>query len=126
MPWTMGAFSVAALGMIGIPPTAGFISKWYLATGSVQDDRPWIIVVLLMSTALNAMYYLPILYRAWLVPAETGWHEQRPHLRTETSLALLIPSLCTALLLVAVGVLASAPFSPLAWAELIVAREYAP
>lgn len=65
MPWTMFAFSVGALSMIGIPPTAGLISKWYLALGSVQAEEFSILIVLLTSTLLNAAYFLPIIYTAY-------------------------------------------------------------
>ncbi|MBC7173380.1 MAG: monovalent cation/H+ antiporter subunit D family protein, partial [Polyangiaceae bacterium] len=48
MPWTMGAFTLASLGMIGIPPTAGFVTKWYLATGAVAAGEPWVLGVLVV------------------------------------------------------------------------------
>ena len=68
MPVTMAAFSIGALGMIGIPPTAGFISKWYLGMGGLQSEASWVIAVLAGSSLLNALYFLPLLYRAWLLP----------------------------------------------------------
>ena len=43
MPWTMGAFAVGALGMIGIPPTAGFLGKWFILAGAMQTAN-WIAV----------------------------------------------------------------------------------
>jgi multicomponent Na+:H+ antiporter subunit D len=65
MPWTMGAFAVGALAMIGVPPTAGFLGKWFLLTGAAQAAN-WIAVgVIVLSTILNAGYYLPIVYRAF-------------------------------------------------------------
>ena len=68
MPVTMGAFSIGALGMIGVPPVAGFISKWYLGIGGLQSDAAWVVAVLAGSSLLNAAYFLPMLYRAWLLP----------------------------------------------------------
>ena len=65
MPWTMGAFTAGAFGMIGVPPMAGFVSKWYLATGALEAGQPWVIGVLAASSLLNAGYFLPIVYRAW-------------------------------------------------------------
>ncbi|MCB1742268.1 MAG: monovalent cation/H+ antiporter subunit D family protein, partial [Gammaproteobacteria bacterium] len=50
MPWTMAAFTLAALGMIGVPPLAGFVSKWYLANGALAAEQQWVIVVLVGST----------------------------------------------------------------------------
>jgi len=65
MPFTMAAFAIGALSMIGIPPAAGFISKWYLLLGSVEASQIPIIIVLAASTMLNAAYFLPIVYAAF-------------------------------------------------------------
>jgi multicomponent Na+:H+ antiporter subunit D len=65
MPWTMTAFAVGALSMIGVPPTAGFVSKWYMIAGAFQNDLYFVLVVLILSTALNAAYFLPIIHRAF-------------------------------------------------------------
>jgi multicomponent Na+:H+ antiporter subunit D len=65
MPWTMGAFAIGALSMIGLPPTAGFLGKWFMLSGAVQTGQ-WIAVgVIVLSTILNAAYFLPILYTAF-------------------------------------------------------------
>jgi len=68
MPWTMAAFSIGALSMIGVPPTGGFVSKWYILAGAFQDDNYVAIVTIMLSTVLNAAYFLPIVYAAWLMP----------------------------------------------------------
>lgn len=68
MPWTMGAFAVGALGMIGLPPTAGFVSKWFMLTGSWQAENWFALGVVVLSTGLNAAYFLPVLYRAFRRP----------------------------------------------------------
>lgn len=68
MPWTMGAFTIGALSMIGIPPTAGFVSKWYLLTGSFQAESYIAMAAIAVSTLLNAAYFLPIIYSAWFKP----------------------------------------------------------
>ncbi|MEM0923360.1 MAG: monovalent cation/H+ antiporter subunit D family protein [Pseudomonadota bacterium] len=71
MPWTMGAFAIGALSMIGLPPTAGFLSKWFMLSGAWQAENLIAMAVITASTALNAMYFLPIIYRAfWLPPPE--------------------------------------------------------
>ena len=62
MPWTMGAFSIASLSMIGIPPTVGFISKWYILMGAIQSEQIFAISVIILSTLLNAGYFVPIIY----------------------------------------------------------------
>ena len=61
----MGAFAIAALSMIGVPPTGGFVSKWYMIAGAFQIDSYFVLVVLTLSTALNAAYFLPIIFRAY-------------------------------------------------------------
>ena len=124
MPLTMAAFTVGALGMMGLPPLAGFVSKWYLGVGALQAGQGWVIWVLAASALLNAAYFLPILRAAWFEPAPASWpHEET--FRHETALGLLVPPLITALLVIAAGLFAGSDFSPLAWAKLVVAREYA-
>jgi len=126
MPATTLAFSVAALGMIGVPPVAGFISKWYLGLGAVEAGMAaWVMPVLLASSALNAAYFLPVLYRAWFRDAGPAWPaEHIPAARFETAGALLWPPVVTATLALAAGLFAAAPYSPLEWADLIARREY--
>jgi len=65
MPWTMAAFTVGALSMVGVPPTAGFVSKWFILAGAFQSDNLLVIFTIIISTALNAAYFLPIVFRAW-------------------------------------------------------------
>ena len=65
MPLTMLAFTIGALSMIGVPPMAGFVSKWYILAGAFEADNYVAIVTIIVSTALNAAYFLPIIYMAW-------------------------------------------------------------
>lgn len=65
MPITMGCFSIAAVSLIGIPPTNGFVSKWYLALGGLQENRAIFVVILLLSALLTAGYLLPIVVTAF-------------------------------------------------------------
>jgi len=67
MPYTMTAFAIGALSMIGVPPTAGFVSKWYIIAGAFQLDNYFVLFVLVASTALNAAYFLPIVFRAFFL-----------------------------------------------------------
>jgi multicomponent Na+:H+ antiporter subunit D len=124
MPWTMGAFTVCALGMIGLPPMAGFISKWYLGVGGIQAGARWVVLVLVASTLLNAAYFLPILGRAWfgadgMSPAPAAAPDVRVR---EASPTLLVPAVVTAALALAAGLFAQTWPSPLGWAILIVTR----
>ena len=128
MPLTTLAFTIAALGMIGIPPVAGFVSKWYLGLGAMEAGvLVWVMPVLIASSLLNAAYFLPILYRAWFVPATKAWPQEKIAAAGrygETRAMLLWPPLITAAIALLAGLLASMPFSPLEWAQLITAREY--
>ena len=124
MPWTMAAFTIGAFGMIGLPPMAGFISKWYLGLGALDADMDWVLLVLVTSTLLNAAYFLPIVHAAWFKPPQGPWQEERSGDRFETSRWLLLPPLVTAALTLAVGLFAALTISPLEWARLITLREY--
>jgi multicomponent Na+:H+ antiporter subunit D len=122
----MASFTVAAFGMIGVPPLAGFVSKWYLAVGALDAGGVWVLPVLVGSSVLNAAYFLPILYRAWFKEADRAFPApDRPSGR-EIGWYLLLPPLFTAVCTVLFGVFAGAPYSPLAWAKLIAGREYGP
>lgn len=128
MPWTMAAFTVGALGMIGIPPTAGFISKWYLGLGALEQDYPAVLAVLVLSSLLNALYFLPLVYRGWFgQPPLGGWPaEQQAEGRWESHWMLLVPALLTAALSLAFGLFAGSVYSPLSWSEFIVTQEFEP
>lgn len=65
MPFTMSAFFIGAMSVIGLPLTGGFLSKWYLVLGSLEANRWPILVLLLASSLLNAIYFLPIVFRAF-------------------------------------------------------------
>ncbi len=97
MPWTMGAFTLASIGLAGIPPVNGFISKWQLGLGSLQAGELLPLAVLVLSGILNAGYFAPIIFRAFLktptVPYEQG----------EASSAMVIPLLVTAVLSLLLG-----------------------
>src|SRR5690606_32413484 len=73
MPWTSVCFTLGALGMMGLPPLCGFITKWYLGIGAIEAGKPWIIALLAASTLLNAGYMLPMLHRIWFRPAPERW-----------------------------------------------------
>jgi multicomponent Na+:H+ antiporter subunit D len=80
MPWTMGAFAIAALSMIGLPPAVGFVSKWYMLSGAMAAQHWPVVAVIVASTLLNAGYFLPIVYRAFFVaPADHGHADDHAH-----------------------------------------------
>jgi multicomponent Na+:H+ antiporter subunit D len=69
MPWTFAAFTVAAVAMVGLPPTNGFFSKWYLVLGSVQGHAGVLGVVIVASSLLTAGYMFRLIERVWTAPA---------------------------------------------------------
>ncbi len=74
MPLTMGAFTVAAFSMVGIPLFGGFISKYGLALGSLEAGVPVVILVIVLSGLLNATYYFPIIGQAYFSQEGNGGH----------------------------------------------------
>jgi multicomponent Na+:H+ antiporter subunit D len=70
MPYTMFFFSLASIGLIGVLPMAGYVSKLYLLGGSLQAGKPILGFVLLTSAVLNSVYYLPIIIRAYFAEGE--------------------------------------------------------
>lgn len=72
MPITFFAFFLGAMSIIGLPPLGGFIGKWMMLLGAVEGDQLILLVVLLFSSLLNAAYFLPIVYRAFMVPLPAG------------------------------------------------------
>lgn len=70
MPWTMAAFTIGALSMIGVPPTGGFVSKWYMVAGAYEAGSYVAMATIVISTALNAAYFLPIIVLAWFSKEE--------------------------------------------------------
>ncbi|MCT4565547.1 MAG: proton-conducting transporter membrane subunit [Maledivibacter sp.] len=85
MPITMGCFAVSAISLIGIPPTNGFVSKWYLALGGLDENKILFVVILLLSAMLTAGYLLPIVITAFF-PGE-----ERNIVKKEPPLSMLIP-----------------------------------
>jgi multicomponent Na+:H+ antiporter subunit D len=72
MPWTMAAFTVGALSMVGVPPMAGFISKWYILLAAIDAQQMIAVGVIIVSTLLNAAYFLPIVYAAFFRTPESN------------------------------------------------------
>lgn len=73
MPVTMLAFTIGALGMCGAPPVSGFISKWFLGLGTIQAGASIFLVVILVSSLLDVIYFFPIVKTAFFdTPAEAS------------------------------------------------------
>ena len=106
MPWTMGAFAIGALSMIGLPPAAGFISKWYMLSGAMSGAHWFAVAVIVSSTLLNAGYFLPVIYRAFFCAPADG---QKPH--GEAPLPMVIALTATAIGTVLLFVLPDVPLA---------------
>lgn len=105
MPFTMLAFGVASLSMIGAPPVGGFVTKWYLALGTMDIHNYILLSVLLISSLLNAGYFVPVFLQAFFgkpLPADEGITtslEKKPLI-----LFMVIPLVITGTLSVLIGV----------------------
>ena len=75
VPWTMAAFALSSLSIVGIPLTSGFVSKWYLALGAVDSHSLIVLSVLLLSSLLGAAYLGQILYKAYFELEDEPPHE---------------------------------------------------
>lgn len=103
LPWTFGAFGVAALSMIGVPPVGGFVTKWAILNGAYGVSAYGIIAVLLISTLLNAAYFIPVITTAFFGKADPQ-NNRHAGIKPERKLALMVVPLCiTAALSVLVG-----------------------
>jgi len=118
MPITMAAFTVGAIGMTGFPPTAGFITKWYLALGALEAGHAVFVLVLLVSALLNAAYWLPVIYNAFFKEPPDGDTEF-----DEAPPMLLVPLVITAIFSLIFGAFANLPYTPLNLAH-VAATEF--
>lgn len=97
MPFTMGAFALASIGLVGIPPFGGFVSKWHLVLGAFENGDGFFALVMALSGVFTAAYLLPIVYRAFAKPSPEG-----PG-RNEASWLMVGPLTATAGLAVLLG-----------------------
>ena len=72
MPWTFASFTLAALAMVGLPPTSGFFSKWYLLLGTIRAGSWPLAVIVVASSLLTAVYFFRLLERIYTAPATGG------------------------------------------------------
>jgi multicomponent Na+:H+ antiporter subunit D len=94
MPFTMTAFFVASLSIIGLPPLGGSWSKWYLALGAADGERYVFVAVLMLSSLLSVGYLLPIVARAFY---PVGHADRKPLPRKEAPILCVVPLCLTAL-----------------------------
>ena len=87
MPWTMAAFVVGGLSLIGTPLTAGFISKWYLILAALEQGSWWVAVLVLISSLLALIYVWRVVEVAYFRPPLEDHIAAR-----EAPLSLLLPT----------------------------------
>jgi len=107
MPFTMAAFCVAAMSMVGVPPTAGFFSKWYLVLGTISSKYWLLTAVILVSSLLNAIYFFRIIektyFSSFINSEGHDHHETPPVAMAEAPALMVIPILIMAVGILAVG-----------------------
>ncbi|MBU1055533.1 MAG: monovalent cation/H+ antiporter subunit D family protein [Proteobacteria bacterium] len=103
MPFTIAAFSIAALSMIGVPLVCGFVTKWYLAIGTMQAHNTILLVVLLASTILNTAYFFPVIIKTIFGKPREGDPGALHSGRHEAPAVMVIPLLLTATASVLMG-----------------------
>ena len=103
MPWTAGLLTVGALSMIGIPPTVGFFSKWYLAFGAAESHQYVYIFVLVLSSLLNAIYFFKLIEKVF-VQGEKNKRELHPNTSLEVPMSMMIPVVICILVILLLGV----------------------
>ncbi|HSL57592.1 MAG TPA: proton-conducting transporter membrane subunit [Acidimicrobiales bacterium] len=102
MPWSMAGFTIAAVSMVGLPPTAGFFSKWYLVTGAVDADRWVIAAVIVGSSVLTLVYFVRVIETIWFRPPVD---EEAAAPVREARVGVLVPIGVLAALVVILGLL---------------------
>jgi multicomponent Na+:H+ antiporter subunit D len=110
MPWTGLALSIGVLAIVGLPPTAGFLGKWYIALGALEAGRPGFAVALLAGALLIFFYYVRIL-NAFYFRAPV---QERMLAVREAPLSMLLPVLLLAALCVLGGLFGRWPIDLLA------------
>lgn len=111
MPWSMAGFSIGALSMIGVPPTAGFFSKWYLVVSAVRESQWFFVVVILFGGLLSAVYFFRVIEKVYLLPSRhslmdlAGEGKEKNYPQSEARFSMLIPTLALSSSLLVVGIL---------------------
>jgi len=104
MPLTFGSFAIAAMGVAGTPPVCGFISKWYLAMGSLEAKEAVFLFVLLISAILDIAYFFPIIFNAFF---KTPKEDVKPNF-DEAPMRMVVPLMITAIVSLILGIFPNA------------------
>lgn len=99
MPITMWCFTISSISLIGIPPTNGFVSKWFLARGGLEADKISFPAILLISALLTAFYLLPVVTAAFFKKGDSSMYEKH-----EAPNKMLIPIVCITTITILLGI----------------------
>jgi multicomponent Na+:H+ antiporter subunit D len=103
MPYTCAAFSLAAISMIGVPPSVGFVSKLYIILASLDAGKFIFVAIMLLSTLLNLVYFWRVIETMYMKREEGEKYSSST--KDEIPLSMLIPVLTLAFLCIIVGIL---------------------
>jgi multicomponent Na+:H+ antiporter subunit D len=112
MPWTMAAFTAAALSMIGVPLTVGFVSKWYLCVGALEAGRWYVVPVVLVSSLLTVVYFWRLIERIYFGKAagdDAANESGKAAKGREAPATMVVPTVVLAGLCVVLGMAAMLP-----------------
>lgn len=102
MPITMGCFIIAAISMVGVPPTAGFFSKWYLIQGAINAQKWFFVAFLLLSSLMVAAAFFRIIQNIFFQPSEPHNTHEEPT-RDEVPCSMLLPIVVMSVSLLIIG-----------------------
>lgn len=102
-PWTMVAFTLAAVSMVGLPPLAGFFSKWYLVLGTIDNANWLFLIVIVVSSLLNAVYFFRILEKVYMMNPDKGQKVAAEDKYDEAPVSMTFPMGVLALGLLVIG-----------------------
>ncbi|RJS79723.1 monovalent cation/H+ antiporter subunit D family protein [Methanophagales archaeon] len=105
MPYTSAAFTIAALSMIGVPPTVGFMTKLCLVLASLEAVEYVFVAVILFSTLLNLVYFWRVIDRMYFVRKEGEEESEHEIKKEEAPLSMVFPALILGALCIIVGIL---------------------
>ncbi|KUO51273.1 MAG: hypothetical protein APF76_17485 [Desulfitibacter sp. BRH_c19] len=104
LPLTMGVLIIAALSMVGLPPTAGFFSKWYLVLGAIEEGMWFYVVIIILSSLLNAIYFFRILENVYMKKSDQEVKDINSDGKFELPLQMLVPIIVLGLGILILGI----------------------